>query len=201
MIKHDVLFPLGYPLIDRVYFNEPGTFNVTAPALTSWVRSAVSGAGGFKDDVDGWGGGAAFAFASEDCDPGAAFQVQVGDSQFTRPTANTGQGDSWIKRGDSSILVQADRGRPDGSPGLLANCVGLIKRSGSAATASAGGASAGDDADPYPLGFGGVGASITNAPWYGGGGGRVSGPFTYPLFAAADGRACLEFYAVNPGYE
>jgi hypothetical protein len=201
VIRHDVLFPLGYPLISRIYFSDPGVWAAEAPPLTAWVRAAASGAGGFKDDADGWGGGAAFAFSSESCAPGADFQIQVGDTQHSRPAANDALGNTWVKRADSSILVLADRGRPDGSPGLGANSTGLITRSGGAAGPSSGGASAGDDSDPFPLGFGGVGASITNAPWYGGGGGRVSGAFTYPQFAAADGRACLEFYAVDPGYE
>lgn len=197
MIQHDVVFPLGWPLIKVVYFDEPGTYTVTAPAGTAWLRVGSGGAGGFKDDADGWGGGAAFAYSEEACLPGAAFTVQVGDSQFARPSANTVAGDSWIKRADASVLVYADRGRPDGSPGLAANCTGVTKLDGSSATSDAGGASAGDDSDPNPMGFGGRGASLTNAPWFGGGGGRFTGPYLYPLFPPADGRICLEFYSAN----
>ncbi|HKT53686.1 MAG TPA: hypothetical protein VJP88_04500, partial [Caulobacteraceae bacterium] len=160
-ILHSTLFPLGYPLIARYVFTTPGAFSVTAPAPpdfafgATYIRAGVSAAGGFRDNAAGWGGGAAFAFAGEACTPGAVYTGQVGDSQHSRPEADDALGDGWLKRPDSSLLVYGDRGRWNGNPGLAANCTGTIKRDGSAATANAGGASAGDDADPYPLGFGG----------------------------------------------
>lgn len=198
-ILHSDLFPIGYPLIQRLYLSEPGTaMTVIAPPGTAWVRVSVSPAGGFKDDADGWGGGGAFAFAQEVCAPAAVFHVQVGDTQHARPAANDALGDSWVKRADNTTLVYADRGRPDGSPGLAANSTGSIVRDGSAATSSHGGASAGDDIDPWALGFGGQGANTTRAAWYGAGGGHVSGFFLYPTFPAGDGRVCLEFYQYDP---
>ena len=197
-ILHPDLFPLGYPLIRRVWFQEPGEYSVQAPADTTWVRASASAAGGFKDDVAGWGGGAAFAFDEEACAELATFTVQVGDSQFCRPSADTVAGDSWVKRAGGSILVYADRGRPDGSPGLADNSTGSIARSGSSAGMTQGGMAAGDDQDDFPLGFGGRGASTTAPAWYGGGGGRVAGPYRWPLKPPGDGRVCLEFFRRNP---
>lgn len=196
------LFPLGYPLIQRTYFRTPGaTGLIVAPPKTLFVRAAAAGAGGYKDDADGWGYGAAYAFRSEACAAGAQFTYQVGDSQFCRVAQNTVAGDTWIKRQDTSSLVYADRGKPT-QAGLVGNSAGAVRRAGSAPTGTDGGASAGDDADPYPLGFGGRGASRTLAPWYGGGGGRQ----TYPIIGAwfhppGDGMACIEFWALNPGYD
>lgn len=197
-ILHPDLFPLGYPLLRRAWFLEPGLFDVVAPLGTTWIRASASPAGGFKDDVNGWGGGGAFAFDEEACAELASFSVQVGDSQFCRPAANTEAGDSWVKRAGGTVLVSADRGRPDGTPGLADNCVGSVVRSGQAAAINQGGASAGDDGDALPLGFGGRGASATVAAWYGGGGGRVSGSFKWPMKPAGDGRVCLEFFRRNP---
>jgi len=196
------VFPLGYPLLGRVFLDAPGgPVAVQAPSGAVFVRAAVSGAGGFPDDVLRWGGGAAYAFRAEACAPGDVFTAQIGDSQFSRPTADTVAGDSWVKRPNSTVLVYADRGRHSGTRGLAVNSQGAIRRDGTDATADAGGPSAGDDADIYPLGFGGKGADIALAPYFGGGGGRS----TYPGFAwnypAGDGRVCLEFYRINPGYD
>lgn len=200
-ILDSVAFPTGYPLIERHYFDTPGAIAITAPPKTGYVRAGAQASGGFKDNADGWGGGASFAFSAEACAAGATFTGWVGDSQFCRSSQNTTSGDSWIRRANSSLLVYADRGRPDGSPGLLANCTGTIKRSGSAAASDAGGASAGDDADQYPLGFGGQGASQTFAPWYGGGGGRQTYGSLVWLHPPGDGRLCVEFYSRNAGYD
>lgn len=201
-ILHSDLFPLGYPLIARYVYTTPGGITVPVPLGSTWLRAGAGGAGGFQDSANGWGGGAAYAFAGEACAYGSTYTGQVGDSQFSRPAANTNLGDSWVRRPDASILTYADRGRPDGTPGATANCTGSTKRAGSAPTASQGGASAGDDADPFPLGFGGRGASDTVAAWYGGGGGySSSGAYYFPQFPAGDGRLVLEFYRYNPGYE
>lgn len=199
MIIHSVVFPLGYPLLAVFVFETVGPFSFTVPAGAVYLRAGVSGCGGFQDTVDGWGGGAAFAFGEEACTAGAPYTGQVGDSQHARPSADDVLGDSWIKRPDSSLLVYAERGHPNGQPGLAANSTGSTVRSGSAATLNAGGASAGDDQDPFPMGFGGPGASLTNAPWFGAGGGHFTGPYLYPLFAPGDGRAVVEFYSLPPG--
>lgn len=201
-IQHSDLFPLGYPLISRTVFTTPGGVVIPVPLGATWIRAAAGGCGGFQDTVaDQFGGGGAFALAQEACAYGATFIGQVGDSQYARPSANTTLGDSWIRRPDTSILTYADRGRPDGTPGQVANCTGSVKRAGSAPTSGQGGASGGDDVDPYPLGFGGRGASVQVAAWFGGGGGNTSSSsFPSPLIPAADGRLVVEFYLVNPGY-
>lgn len=194
--------PTSYSLIQRFYFDVPGAVAaITVPARSSWMRVAASGAGGFRTATVGWGGGAAYAFDAEACTPGDVYTGQVGDSQFAKSTADTVAGDSWIKRPGGSVLVYADRGRPDGTPGSSANCTGSIKRSGSAPTSDAGGVSAGDDADPYPLGFGGPGASRFLAPFYGAGGGRQVYDGVTWYNPPGDGRLCVEFYLFNPGYD
>jgi hypothetical protein len=199
IILHSDLFPIGYPLVQRLYFSEPVTAAaVIAPDGSAWVRTSASGAGGFKDNADGWGGGAAFAFAEEACLPGNTFSVQLGDTQHSRPATDDNLGDSWVKRGDSSIMVYADRGRHGGSPGLASRSTGSITRDGTAGTSGQGGASAGDDIDPWSLGFGGQGANPTRPAWYGAGGGHVTGFYLYPTFPAGDGLVCLEFYQYNP---
>lgn len=195
------IFPKGYALLDRQYFYEPGVYSAVAPAGTAYVRAAADGAGGFKDTGgDGWGGGSAYAFDQEACAPGATFSIQVGDTAFSRPSADTVAGDSYVKRADTSSLVYADRGRHSGSKGLAANSVGSVKHSGSDATANQGGASAGDDGDTRPMGLGGRGASVNVSAMPGGGGGRgVFGGAT-SVVPAGDGVVALEFYARNPGY-
>lgn len=197
-VLHSSLFSTGYPLIQRVWV-PVGALLVMAPAGSAWVRASAGGAGGFKDDAAGWGGGGAFAFAAEPCLAGDSFHCQTGDTQFTRTSSNTVSGDTWVKRGDLSVLVYADRGRPNGTAGASANCTGAITRSGVAGGTTQGGSSAGDDADTYPLGFGGRGASSALAAFYGGGGGYEAG-HDFPTFPAGSGRLCLEFYSSNPGY-
>ena len=201
------LHPTDFPLIQRVWLDRPGSYNLVAPTGTAFVRAAAAGCGGFKDDADGWGGGAAFAFNKEAAAAGATFTAQVGDPEFSRPSANTTAGDSWVKRSNATNLVYADRGRPDGSAGLAANSTGLTTRSGSAATGSAGGAGAGDAGDTAAMGFGGRGAnpgtSEANldalAAWYGGGGGRRSAR-QVPIIPAGCGLVCVEFYTQDPRY-
>jgi hypothetical protein len=201
-VTHSVVFPRGYPLILRKWFTAFGAFSITAPPQATWVRVSLSPAGGFKDDAPGWGGGGAFAFNAETSVAGT-YTGQVGDSDHARTAQNDGLGDSWLKRPDGTLLGYADRGRPDGTPGLAANCTGYITRGGAAATASQGGASAGDDADPLALGFGGAGASSALAAYYGAGGGYELG-HDFPTFPAGDGAVCVEFFSVNPnpgGYD
>jgi hypothetical protein len=200
-IRHSVLFPSGYPLLKRIVLILPTLTPVTivTPPNTAWVRAAVGGAGGFKDNAAGWGGGAAYAFTEEASSVASSptFTIQVGDSQFCRPSANTIAGDSWVKRSNGTALVYADRGRPDGTPGMVANSTGAIMRGGTAAASTHGGASGGDAGDTFDLGFGGRGASSSVSAYYGGGGGFELG-HDFPTFPAADGRAVLEFYSRNP---
>lgn len=197
-ILHSDLFPVGYPLLFRRHFSTPGAFSIAAPEGAVWIRVSSSGAGGFKDDAPGWGGGGAFAFDAESSVSGT-YTVQVGDADHARTAQNDALGDGWVKRPDTSVLVYADRGRPNGSGGLIANCTGSIKRAGTASTSTHGGASAGDDADLYPLGFGGRGASSSVSAFYGGGGGFDLG-HDVPTFPANDGLVCVEFFSANPGY-
>lgn len=204
-VLHTDLFPLGFPLLQRIYFSliTAAPVAIAAPYDAAYIRAMASGAGGFKDDAPGWGGGAAWAFTGETCAGGDVFTVQVGDSQHARVAANDALGDSWVKRPNGTALVYADRGRPNGTGGLVANSTGSVLRAGSAATGSAGGASAGDDSDPFPLGFGGRGATETLSAWYGGGGGRIAndGAHKFLTFPPADGLLCVEFYLFNPGLE
>lgn len=199
-LNHSDVFPTGYPLRLRRFFTTPGTFsiNITSVTAATWLRVSMNAAGGFKDDAPGWGGAAAFAFDHELAVAGV-YTGQVGDSDHARTAQNDVLGDSWVKRPDTSIFVYADRGRPGGAGGLVANCTGSIKRAGGAAASNHGGASAGDDADDMALGFGGQGASASQAAYWGGGGGYEAG-HDFPTFPAGDGAVCFELFTFNPGY-
>lgn len=199
-MDHSVVFPAGYPLTFRRFFILPGVFSLTLSSVTAstWMRASAVGAGGFKDDAPGWGGGAAFAFDHEVAVVGT-YMGQVGDADHARTAQNDALGDSWVKRPDGSTFVYSDRGRPGGAGGLVANCTGSIKRAGTASSGTHGGASAGDDADDMALGFGGQGASSNAAAYWGGGGGFEAG-HDFSTFPAADGAICIELFTLNPGY-
>jgi len=197
------IFPRGYPLLQRAYVREPGAVgSIVAPAGAVWVRAGAAGAGGYMTSAPGWGGGAAFAYQSEACAPGDAFAYQNGDSQHATSSQEDGLADSWVKRPNSTFLVYAQRGRPDGGGGSAGACTGSVKRSGSAATSTQGGVAAGDDDLPAPMGFGGRGGTTTMPPWYGGGGGRVLYPTQGVTWyhPPGDGMLCIEFYRTNPGF-
>lgn len=196
MARWSEIFPLVFPLVGRRYVDGPATnVAVTAPAGAKFVRAGVVGAGGYRTAGGAgsniWGGGGAYAFDAEACEPGDIFTVQAGNS-FNDTTL----GDSWVKRPGGSILVYADRGRPNGTGGLIANSTGTVVRAGSAGTSSGGGRSGSDDGDPFPMGLGGKGADRSYAAFWGGGGRGVDWPYN-----AGDGRACLEFYSINPGFD
>jgi hypothetical protein len=191
-------------LIDRQFYGTPGSTTITAPAKAAFIRVSLVGAGGWANG--GFGGGAAFARVKTTCAPGDQFSLQIGDTAHTLG-AGDASGDSLLKTTPGNVvLVKAERGKGTG-PGLAANSTGDIKRDGSAAGVSQGGACAGDDADPVPLGFGGRGGKSLMGPVPGGGGGKNyveyagSGGFQFLwTIVPGNGRACVEFFDQDPGY-
>lgn len=201
-------------LISRLVEDRPGNYPIVAPAtetgLQLFMRVSLNGGGGLAPGIPGAGAGAAFARRKLLVTPGDAFTLQIGAAGN-----DTAAGDSILTKTDGGIVIcKADRGRP-GSPGLLENCVGDVKRSGTGGSVvggyQRGGSSAGDDDDPMPLGMGGRGArqgatgQTTLGPLHGGGGIRyyayISGGYNIPwqLFPGA-GRGVVEFFDQDPGY-
>lgn len=191
-------------LITRTFYGTPGVQTITAPDAAAIIRVSLVGAGGWASG--GFGGGSAFARVKTTCAPGDQFSLQVGDTAHSLG-AGDASGDSLLKTTPGNVvLVKAERGKGTG-PGLSANCVGDVKRSGAAAGGSVGGAAAGDDADPFPLGFGGRGGRSMLGPVPGGGGGKdyveYAGGGGYQLLwttVPGNGRACVEFFTQDPGY-
>jgi hypothetical protein len=210
-------------LISRTYYFTRGVTNITVPAKSAYARLSAVGAGGWIISTGAFGGGAAFARKKTTVTPGETLAVQVG-SILHSESAGDALGDSIVTRVSGSVvLMKAARGTGTG-PGLASSSTGDVKRDGSPgvtifpsgggglSTASHGGASAGDDADTFPLGFGGRGAigDITGnrrgAARGGGGayrfvfytdGGGGGSSWTFP---PGDGLVCVEFFDQDPGY-
>lgn len=192
-------------LISRAFYGTPGTQTITAPDKAAFIRASMVGAGGWASG--GFGGGAAFARVKTACAPGDQFVLQVGDVAHSLG-AGDAAGNSQLKTTPGNVvLVKAERGKGTG-PGLAVNSTGNVKRDGSAAPGgNVGGAAAGDDADPFPLGFGGRGAQSLLGPVPGGGGAQnyveYAGSGGYQVLWTAvpgGGRACVEFFTQDPGY-
>lgn len=198
-------------MISRAKYNVPGTSTITAPANAAFAVFSASGAGSWK--TGGWGHGAAFARTKLAVTGGAQFQIQIGDIAHTLDAVNA-LGDTIVTRvSDSSVQLKAQGGQQTG-PGLAANSTGSdVTRDGSASPGNQGGASAGDDGDFIPLGFGGPGATPFSqssaqvnpgAPAYpGAGGGKNVQIFpgyteTWTL-PAGGGVLIVEWYDQDPG--
>lgn len=201
-------------LISRVWYRTPGSTAIVAPAGAAYVRVSMVGAG--KEKTGSAGDGAAFARSTTSgITPGEGFTVQVGD----KASAGSAAGDSIFTRTTGSVVLTKAKSGQNAGPGLASGCVGDVKRDGSAATHSGGefgGASAGDDADTFPLGFGGPGASqitelapggprSTPAARGAGGGTGLIGYFdpgnSYSVTVdspAGHGEVCVEFFNRNP---
>jgi hypothetical protein len=205
-------------LISRTFYYAPGAQDITVPPGAAFVRISGVGAGAWGVSALGnWGGGAAFSRMKTTCTPGETFHLQVGDTAHTLGVVNDSAGDtSCIRATGSVVLMRADRAR-NSSPyyGQAANSVGDVKRDGAAPLYTGpptpigygqGGDAAGDDADTYPLGFGGRGAmhgGIWQAARGGGGGYQISLPQPTGQtanYAAGNGLLCLEFFDQDPGY-
>lgn len=210
-------------LISRTWYRTPGAAAATAPAGAVKMRISAVGAGGWPTlgFSGGGGGGAAYARTFLTVAPGATFTLQIGDIAATLDTNANVLGDSICTRdGDSVVVCKAARGGGSGGfnigpAGLAANSIGDVTRDGSPGTTFGGGDSAGDDADPFPLGFGGqavrwfgFGTSDVHAAARGAGGAK-----RYPVyyveefsfvrwqdFAPGNGQICIEFFNADPGY-
>lgn len=197
------LFPDEAQLLGRMFKKLPGQYTITVPASVAFVRAHALGCGGQGDQ---WGGSGAYARAIVSVTPGEALTVQVGDCS----TAST-PGDSWVKRGDGSIIVYADRGRGDGDRGQALLSTGDVTRDGQNGvvngTSSHGGDMAINASDMDPVFGQGRGADFnsTRSGDYGCGGLRevqtLYGTFVgYVAFPAGTGLICLEWFNANPHY-
>lgn len=192
-------------LISRTFYATPGAQTITAPAKAAIIRISLVGAGGWA--TGGFGGGAAFARRKTTCAPGNQFIVQVGDVAHSLD-AGDALGDSVVKTTPANVVkAKAERGKGTG-PGLAANSIGDVTRSGVAAPGgNTGGTCAGDDADNFPLGFGGRGGKSQLGPVRGGGGAKnyveYAGAGGYQFLwtiVPGNGLVCVEFFTDDPGY-
>ena len=207
-------------LLSQKWYGAPGVQVITAPAGAAYIRASAVGAGGWDTGhtgapgVDGGspGWGAAFARVKAACTPGEQFSLQVGDVLHTMG-AGTTAGDTTLTRvTGGAVILKAERGKATAA-GLAANSIGDTKRSGSApsgaGTAAIGGASGGDDADTFPLGFGGRGGQRFLSAARGGGGindmlvyHAFPGGLDYVLYLKilpGNGLMCVQFFNQNPG--
>jgi hypothetical protein len=195
------LYPPTATIIARTFWHFSGNFNVAVPVGATYMRAGALGCGGLSTEA--WGGGGALARSLVPVVAGENIKIQVGSVS----TGGVG-GNSSVLRNDNTIICLADRGRGVGAGGLAANSIGQVTRSGSAGASNAGGASASDAADPFPMGFGSPGATVDQlTPAGPGGGGRLQGsynvdsdPIGYWEYAAGPGLVCIEFFDKNPGY-
>lgn len=204
MTFYSELFPDDAVLISRIWLKTYGPHDRVAPAGANILRVAALGCGGQGDNE---GGGGALARSKVPCTPGENFRSYVGDTQ----TASTA-GDSWVRRVNSSgeLLVYADRGRGNRSPGLAANSFGQVKRDGNAAASGVFGKPASDAADFAPLNF--AGRPTGNIPVNPGAstpgqGGRQTGVNDENgnyvgniITPGGFGLVVLEFFNGDPGY-
>jgi hypothetical protein len=200
MTTYTAAFSDDAVLVQRSWFITPGAWNVTVPAGAKVCRASALACGGCGDN---WGGGGARARSTFPVTPGENLKLQTGNM-----TSASVLGDSWVKRNDDTLLVYADRGRGDGTPGRASNSFGDVKFDGSAGSGGAGGASASDAADTVGLGLGGLGGSLytSNGSEFGGGGHQIftldtTGVFLgYVPVLGGTGLVVLEFFDIDPGY-
>lgn len=203
-------------LLSRTFYGTPGGPQIAAPARAAFIRVSMVGAGGWGSEpqtVPSAGGqpgyGAAFARVKTTTTPGELFDLQIGGVVGTHDAGGSPGDSSCTRHVGGTVICKAARGTATAA-GNSANCVGDTRRSGSAPTSSGGvrvaGFSAGDDADTFPLGFGGRGASQFLAAAPGGGGWKnmkvyASPDGSYELFMdfpPGNGRICVEFFDQDP---
>lgn len=207
-------------LISRTFYKTPGTFTATAPAATAYLRVSLVGAGGWSSsNPTNRGGGSAFARKKLAATPGAQFSIQVGSIYENLITSGVSAplADSIVTRvSDSVVIAKAAHGLGTSVPnkGTAANSIGDTVRDGGDGGGNGynttTGFSAGDDADPYPLGFGGAGitpaANNLSTIWAAPGvGGLYSSPLTPDSTAtiyipAGNGMVCVEWFNKDPPY-
>lgn len=215
------LFP-DRNLLSRQYFNrDDGVVeDVPAPAAAGIIRVSASGGGCAGPSPGGNfsgspGGGAAFARTKTTCTGGEVFTVRVGRAINGTPTQAIIAHQSIVARKTSgTIICRAAHGyMPGGGP--VEDCIGDVIRPGQQAVSGIPGASAGDDQDLFPLGFGGPPAARPGgygnrwgAAYYGGGGWAKwpfyfepgGGPTVFASSPAGGGLVCVEFFRTDPGY-
>lgn len=202
-------------LISRTFYGTPTGILVTAPPKAAFVRSSMVGAGGWDSagpTIPSAGGvfgyGAAFARVKATCTPGEGFDLNVGGILFTHDAGNAGGDSSLARHIGGTVICKAARGTSTAA-GAVVDCIGDTKRAGFAPAPVAGqptgGSSGSDDADTFPLGFGGRGASPFLAAAPGGGGCKNWKAYfdgaSYELFfdlPPGNGRVCLEFFDQDP---
>lgn len=196
--------------------------NIVVPVgATCGIISAV-GAGGWRNNQNTPGGGGAFARKKlSDLVAGELFNIQVGSTRGSLDAGNSG-GDSIATRlGSSTVVCKAARGTgivfngiadgvtivDGGTPGLAADCIGDIKRSGKYGNSTGweGGFSGGDLDLDYSLGFGGRGSKHGRYPAAGWGGGGIH-RFVYDndghikSYYPGAGRVCIDWFTKDPGF-
>lgn len=187
-------------LLSRVFYGDPtiGSITIIAPAKATFIRASAVGAGSASGSQAG--GGAAFARVKTTTSAGEQFTLSLGNYLITP--------DTTLVRVTGSVTILKAAGANAQTGGQASNSIGDTKRSGVNANSTGyGGASAGDDADPLPLGFGSRGISGEFlGPGPGGGGWPShlvykSADATYTVafsHPGGDGRACIEFFDKDP---
>lgn len=209
MALWSTFFP-GPKLISRtMYGYQASPYAIVAPPGATIIRASMVGGGANQ-------AGAAFARVKAACTPGEGFTLSVGNCAATLAGAG---GNTVLTRDTGSVIICRADGAENGVAGSVAGSIGDTKRAGSVYVSGLiSGASAGDDADPYPLGYGGDGAliHIINAgshgnDWryaYPGAGGWLElpgiwgeegGPGKWSIYPG-QGRATVEFFKSDPGY-
>ena len=197
-------------LISRTFYGAPGTSTITTPAGAAIIRVSLVGAGAWR--TANFGAGAAFAKTKAACTPGDQYSIQVGDVAHTLD-AGDAAGDSKVTKVTGSVVIAKAARAQGATRGLASGSIGDVTRDGvNYGGTLYGGASGGDDADDFGLGFGGRGAYsdrfaqrfLAAAP--GGGGFKdypiyTSGPFVITWsMPPGNGRVCVEFFKADPGY-
>lgn len=199
-------------MLSRRFYGTPGAVTITAPPKSGYIRVSMVGAGGWgSEPASGAGGvfgyGAAFARTKVPCAAGDQFTLDIGDINHSRDAGDSAGDSKCTKVVGAVVICKAERGSRTAA-GSSANSVGDTKRSGLGPVPFAGnfqaGASAGDDADTFPLGFGGRGAARYLAAAAGGGGCNNNLRYeagAYQVFFTlqpGNGRICVEFFDQDP---
>lgn len=208
---HTDLYPNPVNLLLRKWFNEDDASSYLVPTIVGGKPVNIShmvayglGCGGMGD---GYGGGGALAKAKAKATPGEQLLLQVG-----KVSTASALGDTFVKRANNSVIIYADRGRGNGTPGLASNSTGDIKMDGKPGSGSAIliGAPPSDLEFQKSIGIGGFGffyaQSLLQAADYGGGGRLIplydsEGIFTGSYYSdgAGTGKICIDFLDGDPG--
>lgn len=199
------LFP-GRLLISRtIYPYQAGAYTITAPAGAAFIRASLGGGGAHL-------AGGAFARVKAAATPGETFNLVVGNCATASPAGAAGN--TVLTRNTGSVIICRADGAESGVAGSVAGSIGDVTRAGTVGNTTLSGSSGGDDADPYPLGYGGFGAYMDHAgdaaqgnrwlaPYWGAGG--LLSVVSTDAGAVNDiwpgqGRATIEFFRADPGY-